>query len=30
MLSGSGVAAGTGVPFSPVMGKQAAGIAGGT
>ena len=30
MLSGSVGAAGTGVPFSPVMGKQAAGIARGT
>jgi putative SOS response-associated peptidase YedK len=30
MLLGSVVAAGTGVPFSLVMGKQAAGIVGGT
>jgi len=30
MLLGSEVAAGTGAPFSPVVGEKAAGIVGGT
>jgi len=30
MLLGSEVAAGTGAPFSPVVGEMAAGIVGGT
>jgi len=30
MLLGSKVAAGTGAPFSPVVGEKAVGIAGGT